>query len=88
VERTTRIEVAGDLGRWDACALLAQLAPYRSFLVQHGSQQWVVHAETPGCHGEDTASALAAIEECLEARGVDAISIRIDGMTRPAAAKA
>jgi hypothetical protein len=66
-------------GRWDACALLERLAPYRSFLVQHDAERWVVHAQTPGCHGEGAESAIAAIEECLDEYGVGEASIRIDG---------
>lgn len=66
------------VGRWNACALLERLGPYRSFLIQHGPERWVVHAQAPGCHGESTQDALAAIEECLDERGVEA-SIRIDG---------
>jgi len=67
------------VGRWTACALLECLAPYRSFLIQHDAERWVVHARTPGCHGESMESALAAIEECLDEHAVGQASIRIDG---------
>jgi hypothetical protein len=72
-----QIEI-GVVGRWHACALLHCLAEYRSFLVQHGPDQWVVHAQTPGCHGESTEAAVAAIEEGLAERGIAEISIRVD----------
>jgi len=85
--RATRIEV-GVVGRWDACALLECLAPYRSFLIQHGADRWVVHAQTPGCNGEDMKSAVAAIEECLDERGIAESFIRIDGKPHRAAATA
>ena len=39
----------------------------------------IVHAQTPGCRGEGTSSAITAIEDCLDARGVEATSIRVDG---------
>lgn len=73
----TRIEV-GVVGRWNACAVLASLSSYRPFMIQHGPERWVVHAQAPGCHGENAASAVAAIETCLEERGITAPSIRID----------
>jgi hypothetical protein len=73
-----RIEV-GVAGRWDACALLERLAPYRAFLIQLGPDRWVVRAQAPGCRGEDAESALATIEECLDERGIEDASIRIDG---------
>ena len=76
--KTARIEI-GVVGRWNARALLASLAPYRPFLIQRGPERWVVHAQTPGCHGEGSESALAAIEECLDEHGVGEASIRIDG---------
>ena len=81
----TRIEI-GVVGRWNARVLLEALAPYRSFLIQRGPERWVVHAQSPGCHGEDTESALAAIETCLQERGIAEPWIRIDGKPyRPAA---
>lgn len=80
-----RIEV-GVHGCWNARALLEHLTPYRSFLIQLGPEQWVVHVQTPGCHGENTASAVAAIEECLDERGITAAPIRIDGKLCRAAA--
>src|SRR5207248_2440216 len=45
------------MGRWDALALSERLVPYHSFLVQHERERWVVHARTPGCHGETLADA-------------------------------
>jgi hypothetical protein len=50
-------------GRWDALALSEQLIPFHSFLVQHGHERWVVHARSPGCHGEPLDAALAVIDE-------------------------
>ena len=86
--KAARIEI-DVVGRRNACALLGSLVPYRSFLVQHGAEQWVVHAQTPGCHGEDTGSAIAAIEECVDEHGIAKTSIRIDGRRyRPAAGSA
>ena len=73
-----RIEI-GVVGRWNACALLASLSAYRPFMIQRGPERWIVHAQTPGCHGEDTTSAIAAIEDCLDERGIAATSIRVDG---------
>lgn len=73
-------------GRWTACALLERLAPYRSFLIQHSAELWVVHAQAPGCHGEGVESAIAAIEQCLDGHAVENASIRIDGaLYRPLA---
>ncbi len=83
--KAVRIEIRV-VGRWTACALLECLAPYRSFLIQHEAERWVVHAQTPGCHGESLESAIAAIEECLDEHTVAEASIRIDGKPyRPAA---
>jgi hypothetical protein len=83
--KAVRIEIRV-AGRWNACALLERLAPFRSFLVQHDAERWVVHAQTPGCHGESLESAIAAVEECLEEHGVEGASIRIGGKpVRPAA---
>lgn len=79
-----RIEIRV-VGRWTACALLECLAPYRSFLIQQDPGRWIVHAQTPGCHGESIESAIAAIEQCLDEHGVGEASIRIDGTPyRPA----
>ena len=82
--QAVRIEVRV-VGRWNACALLDRLAPYESFLIQHGAERWVVHAQTPGRHGESAECAIAAIEECLGEHGVGEAPIRIDGKPyRPA----
>ena len=75
---SVRIEVRV-VGRWTARALLESLAPYRSYLIQHDAEWWVVHAQTPGCHGESLESAILAIEDCLEERGHSEATIRIDG---------
>jgi hypothetical protein len=79
-----RIEIRV-VGRWNARALLERLSPYRPFLIQHGTERWVVHAQAPGCHGESVEAAIAAIENCLDERGVEETSIRVDGKPyRPA----
>jgi hypothetical protein len=78
VEKTVRIEIRV-VGRRTACALLERLAPYRSFLVQHAAERWVVHAEAPGCHGESVDAAIAAIEECLDEHAVGEAWVRVDG---------
>jgi hypothetical protein len=58
----TTVEI--DVGEyWDAVALLDLLIPFHSFLVQHTAEHWVVHARTPGCHGESLDDALGVIEE-------------------------
>jgi hypothetical protein len=63
-------------GRWDALALSELLIPFHSFLVQHTTERWVVHARAPGCHGEPLADALRAIEEWQAERRRDA-SVRV-----------
>ena len=63
-------------GRWDAVALLELLVPFHSFVVQHTSERWVVHARSPGCYGESLADALELIEEWQARRGVNA-SVRV-----------
>lgn len=65
-------------GRWDALALSERLIAFHSFLVQHSSERWVVHARSPGCHGEPLGDALAAIEEWRAERGIEA-AVRVDG---------
>jgi hypothetical protein len=72
------IEIDVD-GRWDALALSEHLIPFHSFLVQYEAQRWVVHARTPGCHGEDLADALRAIDDWVVERAPDSVSCRIDG---------
>lgn len=64
-------------GRWDALALYELLAPFNSFLVQHGTDRWVVHATAPGCRGELLAEALHAIDEWCAERRIDT-SVRVD----------
>ena len=59
-------------GRWDALALSELLVPFHSFLVQHTTDRWVVHARTPGCHGEPLSEAYRAIEDWRAGRSLDA----------------
>jgi hypothetical protein len=60
----TEIEIKVDVrGRWDALALSELLVPFHSYLVQHTTDRWVVHARCPGSHGEPLADALRAIDE-------------------------
>ena len=68
-------------GRWDALALYELLAPFRSFLVQHASDRWVVHASAPGGQGEPLAEALHAIDEWCAERRLDP-SVRVDSEPR------
>jgi hypothetical protein len=79
-EAAVEVDVAG---RWDALALSEQLIPFHSFLVQHGPEQWVVHARSPGCHGEPLADALAAIDQWRAERAPGA-AVRVDGRLRGA----
>jgi hypothetical protein len=72
------IEVDVD-GRWDALALSEHLIPFHSFLVQYEAQRWVVHARAPGCHGEDLADALRAIDDWVAERGLESVSCRFGG---------
>jgi hypothetical protein len=72
-------------GRWDALALSEALVPFHSFLVQHTSERWVVHARVPGGGGERLADALRTIEEWQADRGLDTpvrIASRPDGSRR------
>jgi hypothetical protein len=73
----TTVEIEVD-GRWDAVALSELLIPFHSFLVQHTSDRWVVHARAPGCHGEPLADALRAIDEWLAERRMD-VSVGVAG---------
>jgi hypothetical protein len=73
----TAVEIDVD-GRWDALALSELLVPFHSFLVQHTSERWVVHARAPGCHGEPLADALRAIEEWQSEGRMDA-PVRVAG---------
>ena len=77
-ETTAAIEIDLD-GRWDALALSEHLIPFHSFLVQHEAQRWVVHARTPGFHGEDLADALRAIDDWVAERGLERVSCRVGG---------
>lgn len=74
----TAIEIDVE-GRWDALALSEDLIPFHSFLVQYEAQRWVVHARTPGCHGEDLTDALRAIEDWAGERGLESVSCRVGG---------
>jgi hypothetical protein len=65
-------------GRWDALSLSELLIPFHSFLVQHTAERWVVHARSPGCHGEGLADALAAIDDWRVERGI-AAGVRVHG---------
>ena len=65
-------------GRWDALALSERLIPFHSFLLQHTTERWVVHARAPGRHGEPLADALRAIEEWQAERRLDG-SVRVAG---------
>jgi hypothetical protein len=66
-------------GRWDALGLSEHLIPFHSFLVQYQAQRWVVHARTPGCHGEDLAHALRTIDDWVAERGLESVSCRVGG---------
>ena len=65
-------------GRWDALALSKRLIPFRSFLVQHGPERWVVHARSPGRRGEPLGAALAVIDEWRDERATEA-AVRVGG---------
>ena len=79
-ESDTAAAIEIDLdGRWDALALSEHLIPFHSFLVQYEAQRWVVHARTPGCHGEDLADALRAIDDWVAERGLESVSCRVGG---------
>src|SRR5437867_1596288 len=77
----TAIEIDVD-GRWDALALSELLVPY-SFLVHHRGRRWVVHARTPGCHGEGLSDVLRAIDDWVRERRLERTSCRIDGRPHP-----
>jgi hypothetical protein len=82
VEASADVAVEVDVrGRWNALALAEALIPFHSFLVQHSADRWVVHARSPGCHGEPLADALAAIDRCRAERVLDA-AVRVDGRLR------
>jgi len=79
-ESTTAAALEVDVdGRWDALALSEHLIRFHSFLVQYEAQRWVVHARAPGCHGEDLADALRAIDDWVAERGLESVSCRVDG---------
>ena len=66
--------------RWDALALSELLVPFRSYLVQRTPDRWVVHARTPGCHGEPLVDALRAIEGWRAERGLE-VPVRVSAPT-------
>lgn len=68
-------------GRRDALALSELLVPFHSFLVQHTTDRWVVHARTPGCQGRPLSEALWAIEQWRAGRRLDA-PVRLNAQTR------
>jgi hypothetical protein len=70
-------------GRWNALSLSKLLIPFRSYLVQHTSDHWVVHARAPGCHGEPLDDALRKIDEWHGERRMDG-SIRVGVRHHPA----
>jgi hypothetical protein len=79
VEASADVAVEVDVrGRWDALALSEALVPFHSFLVQRSADRWVVHARSPGCHGEPLDDALAAIDGWRDERAMEA-AVRIDG---------
>jgi hypothetical protein len=79
-ESTTAAAIEIDVdGRWDALALSEHLIPFHSFLVQYGAQRWVVHARTPGFHGEDLDDAFRAIDDWIAERGLEGVSCRVGG---------
>ena len=80
-DTTAAIEIDVD-GRWDALALSEHLIPFHSFLVQYEAQRWVVHARTPGCHGEDLSDALRVIDDWVAERGLESVSCRVGGRPR------
>jgi hypothetical protein len=72
---STTVEI--DVGEyWDAVALLDLLIPFHSFLAQHTTEHWVVHARTPGWRGESLVDALGVIEKWQAKRGVNG-SVRV-----------
>jgi hypothetical protein len=79
-ESNTAAAIEIDLdGRWNALALSEHLIPFHSFLVQHEARRWVVHARTPGSHGEGLADALRAIDDWVAERGLENVSCRVGG---------
>jgi hypothetical protein len=72
---STTVEI--DVGEyWDAVALLDLLIPFHSFLVQHTTEHWVVHARTPGWDGGSLVDALGVIEKWQAKWGVNG-SVRV-----------
>lgn len=77
-ESATKIEIVLD-GRWDALALYELLIPYRSFLVQHDHERWVIHAQAPGRRGESLSQALAAIDDWGSGRDLRIATCSVGG---------
>jgi hypothetical protein len=83
VAETSAATVEVDVrGRWDALALSELLVPFHSFLVQLAPDRWIVHARSPGCHGEPLDDALRAIEAWRGERGVVEAVVRVGGGLR------
>jgi hypothetical protein len=79
---SAQVEVEVDVrSRWDALALSEALIPFHSFMVQHNADRWVVHARSPGSHGEPLDDALAAIAQWRHERSIEA-AVRVDGRAR------
>ena len=76
VEATVEVRVRD---RWDALALAELLVPFHSYLVQRTPDRWVVHARTPGCHGEPLVEALRAIESWRAERDLD-VPVRVSAL--------
>jgi hypothetical protein len=74
---TIEVEVQG---RANAVRLLERLCFCRAYLVQHGRERWVVHAQIPDPQVKTLEDTLAAIEELSRGGHLDATSIRIDGL--------
>jgi hypothetical protein len=66
-------------GRWDALALSELLIPFRSFLVQHDHDRWVVHAGAPGYRGESLSDALKTIGDWQADRHLRGVACQVGG---------
>ena len=65
----------------DALALSELLVAFHSFLVQHDHEHWIVHARTPGCHGETLPEAVAVIAAWRSGRDLPEAACRVSGRT-------
>jgi hypothetical protein len=77
-EQMTTIEVEVH-GRWDALALSELLAPFHSFLVQHGPERWVVHARAPSGRDGPLSDALEALDDWGAERHPSTARCRVGG---------